>query len=195
MASDLAATPVPAAWYGDLPPNSWRALLFAGMGWMFDVYDSFVLSLTIPALVAAFALSKAEAGAIGSILAGGLIVGGIVMGRRRRPDRARQSAVCEHSGLFGVHRRDRLRALGHLGGRVALHGRARHGRDVDLRRRVGGGNLGRQPSWQGRRADANGAAIRLRIGNRCHCAGRPSNGRAEWQWLAGNFTGWARCRR
>ena len=80
MASERAATPAVAVWYSDLPPHSWRALLFAGMGWMFDVYDFFVLSLTIPALVAAFALSKAEAGAIGSILAGGLIVGGIVMG-------------------------------------------------------------------------------------------------------------------
>jgi MFS family permease len=80
MASDFAAARAPAAWYNDLPPHSWRVLFFAGMGWMFDVYDSFVLSLTIPALVAAFALSKAEAGSIGSILAGGLIVGGIVMG-------------------------------------------------------------------------------------------------------------------
>jgi MFS family permease len=80
MPSDLAATPAKAAWYSDLPPHAWRVLLFAGMGWMFDVYDSFVLSLTLPALVAAFALSKAEAGSIGSILAGGLIVGGIVMG-------------------------------------------------------------------------------------------------------------------
>ncbi len=72
MASVRAATPARASWYTDLPPNSWRVLLFAGMGWMFDVYDTFVLSLTIPALVAAFALSKADAGAIGSILAGGL---------------------------------------------------------------------------------------------------------------------------
>jgi len=67
-------------WYREITPQSWRVLGFAGLGWMFDVYDSFVLSLTIPALVVAFALSNAEAGTIGSILAAGLIVGGVTMG-------------------------------------------------------------------------------------------------------------------
>lgn len=75
-ADNMAVT----SWYREITPQSWRVLCFAGLGWMFDVYDSFVLSLTIPALIAAFALSNAEAGTIGSILAGGLIVGGIVMG-------------------------------------------------------------------------------------------------------------------
>ncbi|WP_216856341.1 MFS transporter [Acidisphaera sp. S103] len=75
-ADNIAAT----SWYREITPQSWRVLWFAGLGWMFDVYDSFVLSLTIPALIAAFALSNAEAGTIGSILAAGLIVGGIVMG-------------------------------------------------------------------------------------------------------------------
>jgi MFS family permease len=73
-----AATSRP--WYREIDGACWRTLIFAGMGWMFDVYDTFLLSLTIPALVAAFNLSKADAGAIGSILAGGLIVGGIIMG-------------------------------------------------------------------------------------------------------------------
>src|SRR4051794_39254474 len=73
---NAATTP----WHREITPQSWRGLGLAGLGWMFDVYDSFVLSLTIPALVAAFALSNAEAGAIGSILAAGLIIGGIIMG-------------------------------------------------------------------------------------------------------------------
>lgn len=73
---NVAAT----SWYREITPQCWRALTLAGLGWMFDVYDSFVLSLTIPALIAAFALSNAEAGTIGSVLAGGLIVGGIIMG-------------------------------------------------------------------------------------------------------------------
>jgi MFS family permease len=79
----MSGTPIALGqipWYREITGRCWRALTFAGLGWMFDVYDSFVLSLTIPALVAAFALTKAEAGAIGSILAGGLIVGGIIMG-------------------------------------------------------------------------------------------------------------------
>jgi MFS family permease len=78
-ASPVAATIV-TTWYREITPQSWRVLAFAGLGWIFDVYDTFSLSLTIPALVATFALSKAEAGAIGSVLAAGLIVGGITMG-------------------------------------------------------------------------------------------------------------------
>ena len=76
VADGASATP----WYREVSPACWRALGYAGLGWMFDVYDTFVLSLTIPALVLTFGLSKAEAGAIGSILAAGLIVGGIIMG-------------------------------------------------------------------------------------------------------------------
>jgi MFS family permease len=75
-----AGTVAATSWYREITPQSWRVLGFAGLGWMFDVYDSFVLSLTLPALIAAFALSNAEAGTIGSILAAGLIVGGITLG-------------------------------------------------------------------------------------------------------------------
>ncbi len=67
-------------WYSDLSDACWRTLTLAGLGWTFDVFDSFLLALTLPALVSVFALSKAEAGAIGSILAAGLVVGGIVFG-------------------------------------------------------------------------------------------------------------------
>jgi MFS family permease len=67
-------------WYRELSPACWRALGLAGAAWTFDVFDSFLLSLTLPAMVAVFALSKAEAGAIGSILAGGLVFGGIIFG-------------------------------------------------------------------------------------------------------------------
>jgi MFS family permease len=75
-----AAGATTTPWYREITSQCWRALAFAGLGWMFDVYDTFVLSLTIPALVLTFGLSKAEAGAIGSILAAGLIIGGIIMG-------------------------------------------------------------------------------------------------------------------
>jgi MFS family permease len=80
MENDLVPPVAGEAWYREITPQSWRVLAFAGLGWTFDVYDTFVLSLTIPALVLTFGLSKAEAGAIGSILAAGLIVGGIIMG-------------------------------------------------------------------------------------------------------------------
>jgi MFS family permease len=67
-------------WYREVSPGAWRALELAGLAWTFDVFDTFLLSLTIPALVATFKLTTGEAGAIGSVLAGGLIAGGIVFG-------------------------------------------------------------------------------------------------------------------
>jgi MFS family permease len=75
--AELAAS---GAWYREVSPSAWRALALAGLGWMFDVYDTFMLALTIPALIVAFSLSKGDAGAIGSLLAAGLVVGGIGFG-------------------------------------------------------------------------------------------------------------------
>ncbi len=69
-------------WYRELSPACWRTLTLAGPSWTFDIYNSFVLSLTLPALVTVFALTKGQAGAIGSILfAAGLVVGGRPRGR------------------------------------------------------------------------------------------------------------------
>lgn len=83
------------AWHREVPPAAWSALRLAGLGWMFDVYDTFMLSLTIPALVVTFAMTKAQAGWIGSILAAGLIVGGIVFGwLADRIGRVRGLMVC-----------------------------------------------------------------------------------------------------
>jgi MFS family permease len=78
--AELLTRPGRAAWLRDVTSSAWRSLALGGLGWMFDVYDNFMLALTIPALVIAFALSKAEAGAIGSILAAGLVLGGIGFG-------------------------------------------------------------------------------------------------------------------
>lgn len=68
------------AWWRSTTPAAWRALALAGLSWMFDVCDTFMLALTLPAIIAVFGLSKGEAGAIGSVLAAGLVVGGIAMG-------------------------------------------------------------------------------------------------------------------
>lgn len=67
-------------WWREVTPDGWRALTAAGLGWLFEVYDIFILALTIPALIAVFSLSHEEAGAIGSLLALGLIIGGIFFG-------------------------------------------------------------------------------------------------------------------
>ena len=67
-------------WYRDVTLGAWRALAAAGLGWLFEVYDLFVLALTLPAFTIIFSLTAREAGKIGSILAMGLIVGGIFFG-------------------------------------------------------------------------------------------------------------------
>ena len=67
-------------WLREIPPNAWRALLLAGLGWLFEVYEIFILSLTIPALIVAFAMTRAAAGLIGSLSVVGLILGGVASG-------------------------------------------------------------------------------------------------------------------
>ena len=79
----------------------------AGLGWMFESYDSFMLSLTLPALTAEFGLSRAEAGALISITAAGQICGGIAFGFvSDRLGRVRTAFLCvlvysTFSGLIG----------------------------------------------------------------------------------------------
>ncbi len=79
-AAGIPGVAMPGAWYRTVSPSAWRALLLGCLGWMFDVYDTFMLALTIPALLVAFSLTNGEAGAIGSLLAAGLVVGGIGFG-------------------------------------------------------------------------------------------------------------------
>ena len=79
--SGVAFTGSPSApWWRQTPPSAWRSLALGGLGWMFDVCDNFMLALTIPALIVVFGLSKSDAGAIGSVLAAGLVLGGIIGG-------------------------------------------------------------------------------------------------------------------
>jgi MFS family permease len=67
-------------WYREVSANAWRALVLAGLGWLFEVYEIFILSLTVPAFIAYFELTRAQAGMIGSISAAGQIIGGIAFG-------------------------------------------------------------------------------------------------------------------
>lgn len=73
-----ASTPIP--WYQEVAPGAWWALALAGTGWTFDVFDTFLLALTLPVLTEVFALDRASAGSIGSLLAAGLVLGGIGFG-------------------------------------------------------------------------------------------------------------------
>lgn len=67
-------------WYREINAAGWRALFLAGLGWLFEVYEIFILALTIPALITVFSLTRAQAGLIGSASAIGLIIGGILFG-------------------------------------------------------------------------------------------------------------------
>lgn len=57
-----------------------RATVAAILGYMLDGMDTMVLSLTLTALGAAFALSSAEQGLLGFALTGGMVVGGYTFG-------------------------------------------------------------------------------------------------------------------
>lgn len=67
-------------WYREVSADAWRVLRAAGLGWLFEVFDIYILALTTPALIAYFALSRADAGLITSVSAAGAIIGGIVFG-------------------------------------------------------------------------------------------------------------------
>ncbi|AOB31580.1 MFS transporter [Bordetella sp. H567] len=78
--SGAAQAARPRAWYRDVSRDAWRVLTLSGLGWLFEVYEIFILSLTVPAFIAYFDLTKAQAGLIGSLSALGQIIGGIAFG-------------------------------------------------------------------------------------------------------------------
>lgn len=68
-------------WLSEVSPEGWRALRAGGIGWLFEVYDVFILSLTIPAFIHDFGLSEGGAGLLATAAAAAQIVGGIIGGR------------------------------------------------------------------------------------------------------------------
>ncbi|VTM36830.1 Uncharacterised protein [Klebsiella quasipneumoniae] len=53
-----------------------RTLALGGLGWTFESYDSFLLSLLLPVLGVVFGINKTELGLFISVTAGGQIIGG-----------------------------------------------------------------------------------------------------------------------
>ena len=103
--AEFPATGPDRVWWRSTTLTAWRALALGCLGWMFDVCDNFMLALTIPALITVFGLSKAEAGTIGSVLAAGLVLGGIVFGWiADRIGRVRTLMLCVslYSALSGL---------------------------------------------------------------------------------------------
>lgn len=65
-----------------LPLNRfhWKIIVLGGLGWMFDAMDTILLSLVLPPLVIAFALSPTQAGLIVTVDRLGALVGAAVAG-------------------------------------------------------------------------------------------------------------------
>ena len=74
----IGGTEVP--WYREVSGDAWRVLRAAGLGWLFEVFDIYILALTTPALITFFSLSRADAGSVTSASAAGAIIGGILFG-------------------------------------------------------------------------------------------------------------------
>ncbi|QBC32355.1 MFS transporter [Pandoraea sp. XY-2] len=84
-----------ASGYKAITKGEWRSLSLAGLGWTFESYDSFLLSLLLPTLALQFGLSKAQLGLFTSITAAGQIVGGILFGYvSDRLGRVRTALLC-----------------------------------------------------------------------------------------------------
>lgn len=82
-------------WYAEVGSAQWMALALAGLGWTFESYDSFVLSLTLPTLSTVFHLSRPEIGALLSLTAAGQILGGLAFGWvSDRIGRVRTALLC-----------------------------------------------------------------------------------------------------
>lgn len=75
-----AAANANAPWYREIGPAGWRAISGALIAFTFENFDIFLLSLTIPALVADFHSTNQAAGLVASVTSAGLIVGGILAG-------------------------------------------------------------------------------------------------------------------
>ena len=67
-------------WWREAPPAARRAHLAASAGWALDAFDVMLFSLTLSAVIAELGLTKAQAGALGSITLLGGAAGGLLFG-------------------------------------------------------------------------------------------------------------------
>lgn len=67
-------------WYREISRAGWLALVGATGAWLFEVYDLFILSLSTPALLVDFGVTKEQVGLIATIQALCMIVAGIFGG-------------------------------------------------------------------------------------------------------------------
>lgn len=70
----------PAAWYRQVSPAQWRAFLAAYLGWVLDAFDFTILTFLLVDIQRSFTVSKALAGALGTITLICRVLGGIGSG-------------------------------------------------------------------------------------------------------------------
>jgi MFS family permease len=118
----------PARGYRNISRAEWRSLSLAGLGWTFESYDSFLLSLLLPTLALQFGLSKTQLGLFTSITAAGQIVGGILFGYvSDRIGRVRTALLCIgiyslFSGLLAFAPNEQWFAVSRLCGALGMGG-------------------------------------------------------------------------
>src|SRR5947207_3769316 len=77
---NAAEAPVRSTWYRDITPPQWRAFTAAYLGWVLDAFDFTILTFLLVDIQRSFTVSKALAGALGSITLICRVVGGIGSG-------------------------------------------------------------------------------------------------------------------
>jgi len=86
MAEVAVAAPAPVVdagalgWWRAGDPAARRALVAASLGWALDAFDVMLFSLTLASVIAELGLTKAQAGALGSVTLLGGAAGGLVFG-------------------------------------------------------------------------------------------------------------------
>jgi MFS family permease len=68
------------SWWREGTPQGRRALIAAGLGWALDAFDVMLFSLTLASVIADLGLTKAQAGALGSVTLLGGAAGGLLFG-------------------------------------------------------------------------------------------------------------------
>jgi MFS family permease len=77
---DVAESAGLLGWWRAGEPAARRALVAAAMGWALDAFDVMLFSLTLAAVIAELGLTKAQAGALGSVTLLGGAAGGLIFG-------------------------------------------------------------------------------------------------------------------
>src|SRR5258708_12476604 len=89
-------------WWKEGTLEARRALIAASLGWALDAFDVMLFSLTLASVIADLGLTKAQAGALGSITLLGGAAGGLLFGHvadRYGRTRALMASVVIYSGF------------------------------------------------------------------------------------------------